>query len=54
VKSNKEKTRELAKLAQKWVQQVVMTLNEPQIKDNKPTLINLKEELSELIKCVNS
>jgi hypothetical protein len=53
VKSNKEKTLELADLAQKWVQQVVMTLNEPNIKRSEPTLISLKGDLNEVIKCVN-
>jgi hypothetical protein len=54
VKSNKEKTRELADLAQKWVRQVVMTLNEPMIKDNEPTLISLKGDLNEVFMYVNS
>ena len=50
VKSNKKKTRELANLTQEWVQQVIMVLNEPDIKDHEVILRSLKYEFDGVVK----
>lgn len=52
VRTNKEKTKELAELVEKWVEQLVYMLDEPDIKGDQAALKSLRRDMSGVLKYV--
>jgi hypothetical protein len=53
VKSNKEKTKELAVQATRWLDTIVKVLRELELKDHS-ALEGLRPNMEEIVKCVTS
>jgi hypothetical protein len=54
VKSNKEKTKELAVQATRWLDTIVKVLKELELKANHSELKGLRPNMEEILKCVIS
>jgi hypothetical protein len=54
VKSNKEKTKELAVQATRWLDTIVKVLKELELKANHPELEGLRPNMEEILKYVAS
>jgi hypothetical protein len=54
VKSNKEKTKELAVQATRWLDTIVKDLKELELKANHPELEGLRPNMEEILKYVAS
>jgi hypothetical protein len=52
VKSNKEKTKELAVQATRWLDTIVKELKELELKANHSELEGLRPNMEEILKCV--